>query len=73
MTLNAHRRRDLKRTRRTRVWLDGEEVTHRCWYADGRRGVVRLYAKGSQGGFNIVDGKIQSVELRGKVRWGRFP
>lgn len=42
MTLSVYRRRDRHRCRVTRVWFDGVEVTNRCFYADGRRGVVRL-------------------------------
>lgn len=49
MTLSPKRRRDLPRCRGTRVWLDGAEVTARCFYADGRRGVVRLYRLNAEG------------------------
>lgn len=73
MTLDTHRRRDLKRARRTRVWLDGVEVTARCFYADGRRGVVRLYAITPDGRFQVDPaGKVVTEERRGKVRWGRI-
>lgn len=72
MTLNTHRRRDLKRTRRTRVWLDGVEVTRRCFYADKRRGVVRLYRETADGQFFLGQDGIETEERRGKVRWGRI-
>ena len=43
MTLDTHRQRDRALCSRARVWLDDVEVTTRCFYADDRRGVVRLY------------------------------
>jgi hypothetical protein len=80
MTLNAHRRRDLKRTRCTRVLLDGVDVTNRCFYADGRRGVVRMYKLNLSGQKYLepiinaphwdVPRRIATEEKRGHVRWG---
>jgi hypothetical protein len=81
MTLNAHRRRDRKRCIRTRVWLNDVEVTNRCFYADGRRGVVRLYKLNERGQKYLepiidaphwaVPRRVAMEELRGRVRWGR--
>ena len=71
MTLNVHRRRDWTRCRRTRVWLNGVDVTTRCFYADGRRGVVRLYRLNAEGRKFIENGRVATEERRGQVRWGR--
>ena len=49
MVLSVHRRRNRERCRHARVWLDGQDVTDRCFYADGRRGVVRLYRLNAEG------------------------
>ena len=74
MTLNVHRRRDLKRALRTRVWLDGVDVTNRCFYADGRRGVVRLYRHNTQGKKFIdpIMNGVATEEKRGHVQWGQL-
>lgn len=71
MTLNVRRRRDVKRAISMRAFLNGREVTHDCWYADVRRGVVRLYLRdeyGERPGI-MVDGhgKPAWVERRGHV------
>jgi hypothetical protein len=81
MTLNAARRRDQQKARCTRVFLNGVEVTKRCFYADGRRGVVRLYrlnADGKKFTEPIINAphwnvprRVAIEELRGHVRWGR--
>lgn len=73
MVLNVHRRRDRARCRKARVWLNGQEVTHRCFYADGRRGVVRLYQY--ENGRPFVDWRtrgtsLSTEELKGHVRFG---
>lgn len=73
MVLDTRKRRDRKRCRRARVWLDGVEVTSRCFYADGRRGVVRLFKHDANGHVVVndtMDG-IATEELHGHVRWGR--
>jgi hypothetical protein len=76
MTIDARKRGDRKIARRLRVFFNGVDVTSRCFYADGRRGVVRLYklnpfgqkyADHARGGTR----RIATEELRGKVRWGR--
>ncbi len=81
MTIDARLRRNRKICRRgLRVFLDGVEVTSRCFYADGRRGVVRLYklnADGKKYRAPIIDAphwdvpwRVATEELRGKVSWG---
>jgi hypothetical protein len=73
MTLNIRRRRAQRRCRVTRVWVDGLEVTKRCIYADGRRGVVRLMKENSEGRLysNETGTGLATEERRGHVRWGR--
>lgn len=69
MVLNAHRRRDHKRTNRTRVHLDGVYRPD-CFYADGRRGVVREYVREHGDLFINEDGQyLLKQELRGHVTW----
>lgn len=80
MTLNVHRRRDRRKCYRTRVWFNGVDVTNRCFYADGRRGVVRLYRLNAEGRKFVepiinaphwnVPMRVATEELRGHVRWG---
>lgn len=84
MTLDARRPRDRKRSRQTRVFLNGVDVTARCFYADGRRGVVRLYRLNAEGKkyvehaefthWNVpahLRPRVAKEERRGHVRWGR--
>lgn len=81
MTLNVYRRRDRKRINR-RVWLNGIEVTNRCFYADGRRGVVKLYRLNAEGHKFTepilaaphwdVPRRVATETRRGHVRWGRL-
>jgi hypothetical protein len=71
MVRNTHAasRRDRKKCRRTRAWLNGEEVTDRCFYADNRRGVVGLYRLDANG-HKYVDMARREVARewrRGKV------
>ena len=76
MTLSIHRRRDRTRCRRARVWLDGVEVTARCFYVDTRRGVVRLYALNAAGKKYLDsdplpptgESRVATEERRGRVR-----
>lgn len=73
MTLNVHRRRDRPRCFRVRVFLDGVDVTTRCFYADGRRGIVRLYSWTADGRPFLNDkGRPATEERRGQVRWQRL-
>ena len=41
--------RDRKKAQRSRVRLNGEDVTSRCFYADDRVGVVGLYCVNAEG------------------------
>ena len=77
MTLKASRRRDRERARRTRVYLDGRFV-ERCFYADGRRGVVRYWLRDAENRAVLravpkQNGKFDLVpawaEARGHVAW----
>jgi hypothetical protein len=63
-------RKASSRLRRTRVWLDGKEVTSLCFYADPRRGVVRVFVKDEQGQLkkDMERGELARQELRGLVR-----
>lgn len=71
MVLNVHRRRDWAKCMRARVWLNGEEVTSRCFYADGRRGVVRLHCHNASGRLYpdpTRPDRLATEERRGRVR-----
>ena len=56
-----------------RAWLDGEDVTDRCFYFDTRRGIVRLYQRDAKGHLFAVnlDGKprVATEERTSRVRW----
>jgi len=62
-----------------RVFLNGEDVTSRCFYADGRRGVVRLYRLNERGKKFVepilnapywdVPMRVATEERHGRVRW----
>jgi hypothetical protein len=63
------------RTRRqriasTRVWLNGQEVTARCFYADPRRGLVRLFLHNAEGRpfLNRETMEAAKEERRGRVK-----
>ncbi len=71
MTLSVQRARDRKHTSRLMVLLDGKPAVD-CYYADGRRGVVREYARDAAGRLQIRDGALVKRELRGRVTWRRF-
>lgn len=62
-----------RRTMHARVWLNGVDVSSRCFYADGRRGVVRLYVLGDDGRPQLDETRKRLLveERRGHVRWGR--
>lgn len=72
MVLNAWRPRQRKRCQQTRVLLDGSDVTARCFYADGRRGLVRLYVHDDSGKPAVTDwdkGTLAAEVKRGRVRF----
>lgn len=78
MVLNVRRRRDQRRCRGARVWFNGREITRHCFYADGRRGVVRIYKVNAEGHHYTepiinsphwdVPRRAAVEELRGHVR-----
>lgn len=70
MTLSTRRRKDRDRCSHARVWLNGVEVTSRCFYLDTRRGVVRLYQHDSEGHPYVIPSldSIATEERRGHVR-----
>ena len=85
MVLHAHRRRDRKRSIRMQVLLDGV-LAKRCYYADGRRGVIREFVEGEDGKVLLrrwraapserypageYMAEIQKRERRGKITWQR--
>jgi hypothetical protein len=76
VAINAHRRRDRKWARGTRVWLDGVEITNDCFYADRRRGAVRVYVRDAQGHHVFAgtwpDRRPLTAELRGRVMTRRL-
>lgn len=69
----AASRRDRKRTKRLRAWLNGTDVTKECYFADTRKGIVRVYLRDSEGFFYFVPEKrdVARAELRGVVRLTR--
>lgn len=68
MRLNAGDRQD-DRWKRARVWIDGVEVTARCFMADDDRGTVGLFVRDAAGRL-MRDGwgQPQTECLRGVVR-----
>ena len=72
MIRNIHgcNRRKQRKAMRSRAWLNGEEVTSRCYYADDRCGVVRLYLEDAEGRKHIDyrTGDAAREERHGKVR-----
>lgn len=50
-----------------RAWLNGREVTNDCFYADSRRGVVRMFVRREDGYLAIKDGALERVERHGHV------
>lgn len=68
MTLNSRKRKDQRKTRHLNVLLNGVDVSKDCFYADGRRGVVRRF-KRIDGKYVVVGNSLATEELRGHVRW----
>lgn len=69
--LHASSRRESRKGRRSRAWLNGVDVSSRCFYADDRAGVVRLYLVNVDGKKYVTAGKVATGEFRGRVRIGR--
>lgn len=74
VTINAHARSYFKIARKKRyveVQLNGIPRPN-CFYADGRRGVIREFALNSEGNKYLTpEGKLATRELRGHVKWIR--
>jgi hypothetical protein len=79
MVYNVHRmpypsKRFNRYVRDIRVFLNGQDVSRRCFYADPRRGVVRLYwiNRDSSGAviayvLDTAGKKLATQEVRGRV------
>ena len=65
--------RDQARSRNVRCFLNGVDVTNRCFYYDGRRQIVRLYEHNANGRPYLNEAKDGVVwsEHRGRVRLAR--
>jgi hypothetical protein len=64
----ASSRRDRKKARHARVWLDGVEVTADCQSADDRIGRVLLLKRNAKGQHYVTDAEEVAKEYRhGKV------
>lgn len=61
-------RRRLAMRRGVRCLLNGVDVTSRAFYADTRRGIVRLFRTDISGKKYLDDGDIAKEERRGRVR-----
>ncbi len=59
---------DIRKSRDKRVFLNDVEVTHRCFYVDGRRGIVRLFDVYENGSKFLINGDIAWHEYRGRVK-----
>lgn len=51
-----------------KVFFKGRDVTHRCFYFDTRRHVVRLFDVNEKGQKFVRDGEAAWQEHRGRVR-----
>lgn len=71
--IRTSNRRKRKKAFHSRAWLNGVEVTRDCFYADDRRGVVRVFRRNADGCLYVAphgDGAAW-LELHGRVRIGR--
>lgn len=82
MTLDVRKKSQQKQCQRTRVWLDGVDVTSRCFYADDSAGIVRLYRLNAEGKKYVEHAqfehwdvpphlrpRVATEEMRGHVRF----
>lgn len=82
--VRSSNRRKQRKAIRSRAWLNGEEVTSRCFFADDRRGIVKLYRLNAEGRFYVerpyfehwnvpphLRPCVATEELHGRVRIGR--
>jgi hypothetical protein len=67
MVINVHRRKDARRARTYRCFLNGRDITNDCFYADPRRGIVRVYLRNAEGRAYLTEGMVAKAELRGRV------
>lgn len=71
--IHTSNRRKQRKAMRSLAWLNGVEVTHDCFYADDRAGVVRLIRR-DEAGHAYYDhriGDVATAERHGQVRIGR--
>lgn len=54
ITVRHTSRRMRNKARKYKAFLNGMDVTHLCWYADDKAGVVHLYLTNSNGNKYIV-------------------
>ena len=66
--VHACSRRTYKKALHSRAWLNGVDVSRRCFYADDRRGIVRLYDLDAAGHYYRRGGSVAKIERHGKVR-----
>jgi hypothetical protein len=67
-TVRTSNRKAQRRAFHSRAWLNGVNVTTRCFYADPRRGVVRLYLLNVDGKkYKTATGEAATAEFRGRV------
>lgn len=57
---------------RYRCFLDGEEVTMRCFAADDVEGWAECYIQTEEGGFLHVNGVLLTEKLKGNVVFERI-
>ena len=69
MVYNAYKLGRKRRAKRYRVWLNEREVSDNCFYADPRRGVVRLFSRMDDGMFRLTENRdgVITEERRGRV------
>lgn len=58
----------MKKSRNARCFLNGQEVTKRCFYYDGRRQIVRLYDVDANGKKTVSEDGVAWSEYRGRVK-----
>ena len=61
-------RRDAAKARKTRVTLNGTDVTNLCYFADDRRGIVRMYRLDANGKKFVAGDRVATEQRLGSVR-----
>lgn len=66
-------RRKAKKAMHLRAFLNGQDISKRCFYADSRRGIARVYLLTDGGRPYVVDprGRVATATWRGRVRLER--